>query len=175
MSAARGLCCAEPAWEECRLFAIALFAMSIMPFSTTLLAQSMAYRVALLTYWLNMVLAGGSLYCSWNCAKGLGLVEDDRAPEVPRTIQCRILIGQALYAFGRCFALSVPTGASYLSCSCNSTAPLPREFGAARCNFRSVSLVTCVTARKQIPFTLEWRKGTMSVRILNIISNRKEG
>jgi len=39
-----------------------LFSVSIMPFSTMLLAQFMAYRIALLTYWLNIVLAGGSPY-----------------------------------------------------------------------------------------------------------------
>ena len=77
----------EKSADSERIFALALFAVSIMPFSTTLLAQFMAYRVALLTYWLNIVLAGGSLYFSWNCAKGLGLVKDDIAPEVPCTIQ----------------------------------------------------------------------------------------
>jgi len=46
-----------------------LFSVSIMPFSTMLLGQFMEYRIALLTYWLNIVLAGGALYFSWNCAK----------------------------------------------------------------------------------------------------------
>ena len=77
-----------------------LFSISIMPFSTMLLAQFMAYRIALLIYWLNIALAGGSLYLSWNCAKQLGLVKDDIALDVPPAIQRRILLAQALYAFG---------------------------------------------------------------------------
>jgi len=77
-----------------------LFSVSIMPFTTMLLAQFMAYRIALLTYWLNIVLAGGSLYFSWNCAKELGLIKDDIAPDVFSAIQRRILFAQALYAFG---------------------------------------------------------------------------
>jgi len=79
---------------------IFLFSVSIMPFSTMLLAQFMAYRIALLTYWLNIVLAGGSLYFSWNCAKELGLMKSDIALDVFSAIQRRILIAQALYALG---------------------------------------------------------------------------
>jgi TMEM175 potassium channel family protein len=77
-----------------------LFSVSIMPFSTMLLAQFMAYRIALLTYWLNILLAGGSLYFSWNCAQGLGLVRDDIGLNVSSAIQRRILLAQALYALG---------------------------------------------------------------------------
>jgi len=57
-----------------------LFAVSMMPFSTMLLAGFMAYRVALLVYWLNLVLLGGTLFFTWVCAQGLGLVRDDISP-----------------------------------------------------------------------------------------------
>src|ERR1035438_1579251 len=54
-----------------------LFAVSMTPFSTMLLAGLIAYRLALLTYWLNILLAGVTLYWTWVCALGLGVVRDD--------------------------------------------------------------------------------------------------
>jgi uncharacterized membrane protein len=77
-----------------------LFAVSITPFSTSLLAAHMQYRVALLGYWLNILLLGGTLYFSWLCALGNGLVKDDIPGEVTVAIKRRIVIGQSLYAFG---------------------------------------------------------------------------
>jgi TMEM175 potassium channel family protein len=77
-----------------------LFAVTLTPFSTRLLAEFIVYRTALIAYWLNILLLGGSLYFSWNCAKGLGLVKTDIPAEVPGAIQRRILVGQSLYAFG---------------------------------------------------------------------------
>jgi len=77
-----------------------LFAVSITPFSTTLLASFIAYRIALLAYWANIVLLGAALYFSWMCATGTGLVSDDMPPRTSIAIKRRIVIGQALYAFG---------------------------------------------------------------------------
>ncbi|MGA8310312.1 MAG: TMEM175 family protein [Terriglobales bacterium] len=77
-----------------------LFAVSITPFSTTLLAEFPRYRTALLAYWINLLLLGTTLYVSWSCAMGTGLVKDDISSEVPVAIKRRILIAQAFYAFG---------------------------------------------------------------------------
>jgi uncharacterized membrane protein len=77
-----------------------LFAISVMPFSTTLLAQFTGYRLALLVYWGNILLIGAALYASWVCAIGSGLVKEDITPEISSAIKQRILIAQALYAFG---------------------------------------------------------------------------
>jgi len=77
-----------------------LFFISVMPFSTTLLAQFTGYRLALLAYWLNIFLIGASLYASWVCALGTGLVKEDLPAHVSVAIKRRILIAQALYAFG---------------------------------------------------------------------------
>ncbi|MGO9256128.1 MAG: TMEM175 family protein [Bryobacteraceae bacterium] len=77
-----------------------LFAISVMPFSTTLLAQFTAYRLALLVYWGNILFIGAALYASWVCAIGSGLVKEDITPQVSSAIKRRILIAQALYAFG---------------------------------------------------------------------------
>ena len=82
-----------------------LFAVSMTPFSTMLLAGFIAYRIALLVYWVNLLLLGGTLYFTWVCAAGLGLVRDDISPAVATAIKRRIVIGQSLYAFGALLCL----------------------------------------------------------------------
>jgi len=82
-----------------------LFAVSMTPFSTMLLAGFIAYRIALLVYWVNLLLLGGTLYLTWVCALGLGLVRDDISPAVAAAIKRRIVIGQSLYAFGALLCL----------------------------------------------------------------------
>jgi len=77
-----------------------LFAVTLTPFSTMLLAEFPAYRLALIVNWLNILLLGTTLYFSWMCAIDKGLVKHDLPPEVPTAIKRRILIAQALYAFG---------------------------------------------------------------------------
>ncbi len=77
-----------------------LFFVTITPFSTALLAEFTAYRIALVAYWLNIFCLGFALYLSWGCAMRLGLVKDDIAPEVPAAVCRRIVIAQVLYAFG---------------------------------------------------------------------------
>jgi hypothetical protein len=49
---------------------------------------------------VNILLLGGTLYFSWVCATGTGLVKTDLPPEVPVAIKRRIVVGQGLYAFG---------------------------------------------------------------------------
>lgn len=77
-----------------------LFSVTIMPFSTRLLAEFITYRSALLAYWLNIFLLGAILFASWGLATRAGVVKPDLPPEVPRAICRRIRIAQALYAFG---------------------------------------------------------------------------
>jgi uncharacterized membrane protein len=77
-----------------------LFAVSIMPFSTRLLAEFIRYRAALLCYWGNVLLLGAVLYISWRYALRSGLVTDDTTPEIRCAIERRITVGQALYAAG---------------------------------------------------------------------------
>jgi TMEM175 potassium channel family protein len=77
-----------------------LFAVTLTPFSTMLLAEFPSYRTALLAYWINIVLLGATLYLSWVCATEEGLVKHDIPAEVPVAIRRRIVIAQALYAFG---------------------------------------------------------------------------
>jgi uncharacterized membrane protein len=77
-----------------------LFAVSIMPFSTRLLAEFIEYRVALLCYWANIVVLGAVLYLSWRYASRAGLWKAETSPQAGSAIERRILIAQALYAFG---------------------------------------------------------------------------
>lgn len=77
-----------------------LFAVSITPFSTTLLAEFPRYRIALLVYWADILLLGAVLYGSWGYAIRTRLVKDDMPAEVPAAICRRIVIGQSLYALG---------------------------------------------------------------------------
>ena len=71
-----------------------------MPFSTRLLAEFPAYRIGLLSYWVNLLLLGITLYFSWVCAEQTGVVKDEMPKGVPAAIKRRIVIGQGLYALG---------------------------------------------------------------------------
>ncbi|MGH9433501.1 MAG: TMEM175 family protein [Terriglobia bacterium] len=77
-----------------------LFAVTLTPFSTMLLAEFPYYRIALLIYWGYILLLGALLHGSWGYATRTGLVKDDIPADVPAAICRRIQIAQALYAFG---------------------------------------------------------------------------
>jgi len=77
-----------------------LFTVTMIPFSTRLLGQFPSYRLAVGVYWLNILLIGVVLYLSWDCAISLGLARSEMPPEVPVVIKQRIVVAQALYAFG---------------------------------------------------------------------------
>ncbi len=75
-----------------------LLVVALMPFSTALLAEFITYRLAVVIYWLNIVLLGGTLWVSWRYATRAGLLKDDSAVDVGRAIERRIITGQVLYA-----------------------------------------------------------------------------
>jgi uncharacterized membrane protein len=77
-----------------------LLAVSLMPFSTALLAEFITYRLALVVYWLNVLLLGIVLYGSWRYAWRAGLVKDDTTVEMSSAVERRIVIAQALYGLG---------------------------------------------------------------------------
>lgn len=77
-----------------------LFGVTLLPFSTSLLAEFIEYRVALLLYWANVLAGGLALAGSWSYARRLGLVKPDAPPDVDRLMLGRIAVAQALYAFG---------------------------------------------------------------------------
>lgn len=77
-----------------------LLPVALMPFSTSLLAEFTTFRTALVIYWLNILLLGAALYASWRYAWHAKLVREDLPPDVQSVGQRRIVIAQALYAFG---------------------------------------------------------------------------
>jgi uncharacterized membrane protein len=77
-----------------------LFAITMMPLSTRLLAEFITYRVALAIYWLNIFVPGAMLYWSWAYATRANLIKGDTPEEVRNSICRRILIAQSLYAAG---------------------------------------------------------------------------
>lgn len=77
-----------------------LAAVSINPFSTSLLAEFIHYRTALLLYWFNILCLGGLLYVSWRYARSAELIKEETPLDIICAIERRIVVGQGLYAFG---------------------------------------------------------------------------
>jgi len=77
-----------------------LFAVTLLPLSTRLLAEFITFRAALLIYWLNILALGAMLYWSWTYATHAGLIKVDTPEEVRGSICRRIVIAQTLYATG---------------------------------------------------------------------------
>ncbi|GAC1627093.1 MAG: TMEM175 family protein [Ktedonobacteraceae bacterium] len=82
-----------------------LLAVSLMPFSTSLLASFITFRFALVVYWLNILLLGAVLFSSWRYALHAGLVKEEITAEVRSAVERRIVIAQILYAFGALLCL----------------------------------------------------------------------
>jgi uncharacterized membrane protein len=77
-----------------------LFAVTLMPFSTTLMAEFIRFRLAVVVYWLNILLLGVLLLVGWRYARHAGLVSGEADTEIACGIERRVLIAQSLYAFG---------------------------------------------------------------------------
>ena len=77
-----------------------LLAVTLMPFSTGLLAAFITFRVALVVYWLNIVLLGSMLFIGWRYARHAQLMKDEVTTEIFAANERRVVIAQSLYAFG---------------------------------------------------------------------------
>jgi uncharacterized membrane protein len=77
-----------------------LVTVTLMPFSTALMAEFIGFRTALLLYWLNILLFGALLFASWRCAIASSLLKPGLPPGTIIAVQRRIVIAQALYAVG---------------------------------------------------------------------------
>jgi uncharacterized membrane protein len=77
-----------------------LFPVTILPFSTRLLAEFINYRTALLAYWFNILILGALLYFCWERALKAGVVKEGITAEFNRAVRRRIIGSQSLYAFG---------------------------------------------------------------------------
>ena len=76
-----------------------LLGVSLMPFSTLLLADYITYRLAVAVYWLNIVLLGALLYAGVRYAGRARLIKDDVTAEMTAASERRIIAYQAMYAF----------------------------------------------------------------------------
>jgi uncharacterized membrane protein len=77
-----------------------LFAISLMPFSTALMAEFIELRTALLLYWLNVFALGGLLFAAWRYATRNKLVQADVTAVVDRSVVRRIVVAQAFLWVG---------------------------------------------------------------------------
>lgn len=77
-----------------------LCAVCLVPFTTSLLAEYIHYRTALLVYWFNIFLLGLVLYCSWGYAVRSHFLSDEAPADIHNAVVRRIVIAQSLYAAG---------------------------------------------------------------------------
>lgn len=77
-----------------------LFPVTILPFSTRLLAEFIAYRTALLVYWFNILVLGLLLLLCWTRAIKAGVVQEGLSADFDAAMRRRIIGAQALYALG---------------------------------------------------------------------------
>jgi uncharacterized membrane protein len=89
-----------------------LFCVTLVPFSTALLARSPTFRVALVEYWLNILLLGMTLLVGLQYGLRTGLFDLKEKPEVAPLMRGRILIAQSLYAIATATCLVFPTWVS---------------------------------------------------------------
>jgi uncharacterized membrane protein len=82
-----------------------LLGVSLLPFSTALLAKFITFRIAIAIYWVNLLVLGLLLLAGVRYANAAGLLDVDREPRFQPTFERRILVPQVLYALA--FALSV--------------------------------------------------------------------
>ena len=101
----------ELAW----LHFVFLAVVTVLPFSTRLLADFLTYRTAFVVYWANILLLGVALYATWRYAERTSLIREDAQGEASRAVKRRIVAGQSLYAIGALVGLlNVPLGVALI-------------------------------------------------------------
>ncbi len=88
-----------------------LFAVTMVPFSTLLLGSFYSLRLALIEYWLNIVLLGAALLVGLEYGLRAHLFKED-TPDLAVLMRGRILIAQALYAGSTLLCVIFPTWVS---------------------------------------------------------------
>jgi uncharacterized membrane protein len=102
-----------------------------MPFSTSLLAEYITVRLALVVYWLNLVVLGAVLLGSVRYGHRAGLMDPDRADEVRSATERRIVGYQVLYlaAMALCVVSTYATIVALILLQlCSAVAPPVRPF-----------------------------------------------
>lgn len=76
-----------------------LLAVTLLPFSTELLARYYTSRVALIEYWLNILVLGGLILVAAEYAARAHLFNQDNQVAIMHAIRRRVYIAQGLYLF----------------------------------------------------------------------------
>ncbi len=93
------------------LHLVFLAIVTVLPFTTRLLADFFAYRSAFLIYWANLFLLGIAVYAIWAYGERAQLIRDDAPAELSGAFRRRDIIAQSLYAAGAVVGLvNVPLG-----------------------------------------------------------------
>jgi uncharacterized membrane protein len=101
------------------IYLVFLLCVSLMPFSTMLVADYITAQLAIVVYWLNILLLGAVLFASLRYASRAKLFKDDVTADVLAVMRRRILVYQALYAVGALLWPRAPTRASPSSWRCS--------------------------------------------------------
>jgi uncharacterized membrane protein len=75
-----------------------LLAVTLMPFSTGLLAEDTTYRLSMAVYWLNLLALGAMLFVSLGYADRAGLMSAETTKDMRAALKRRIVVYQGLYA-----------------------------------------------------------------------------
>lgn len=89
-----------------------LFAVTLLPFSTALLAHYPALKLALAEYWLNIVLLGFMLLAALEYGLRAHLFDESRERGIAKLVRGRIWIAQAFYACATALSIVFPTWVS---------------------------------------------------------------
>lgn len=82
-----------------------LVGVALMPFSTSLLADFITARVAVVTYEVNLLILGLALFAAWKYAGRAELLRDEIRPRIRAANERRIALYQALYAMSALLSL----------------------------------------------------------------------
>lgn len=85
-----------------------LLGVSLMPFSTALLAEYFAFRLAVLIYWLNIFFLGLMLYVGWRYADCNDLLTEEATDAVRAATYRRIVTYQILYGVATALCIVSP-------------------------------------------------------------------
>ena len=76
-----------------------LLFVTLLPFSTELLAHFYLSRIALVEYWLNILVLGGLILAAAEYAAKKGLFNPQNQGTIMRAVRRRVYIAQSLYLF----------------------------------------------------------------------------
>ena len=75
-----------------------LAAVTLLPFSTAVVAADTDLKVSVAVYWLNLLLLGAALFASLRYSERAGLFKDETTVEMRVALERRIVVYQVLYA-----------------------------------------------------------------------------